>query len=428
MTDNHNRRPLLDSLVKSFEKVFKFPADYIVHAPGRVNIVGEHVDYSKYPVLPCALSTRFFGWAVGVKPSEVLNVSITHQDSTFPTGSFGLDEIKGFQKTREEKTFWFDYVLCGLRGAIEEYGDFPPCAIYMCGDGNVPLGSGLSSSSALVCASMLAGRLCFSKEELSDEERTILGAKAALAERYIGLNSGGMDQAISFGAKLGYVTKIDFYPSLHGEHHPLPTKTGIIVANSLQAAHKAASNAYNERVKECSTASHLLSDLLEIPQQDTMREVQVVSGKTVAELLNMSQELPPFVSEVGKVRDRAVHVFAEVLNVESAVNACENNDFESLCISVNRSGISLKENYECSSPALDQLRSALLNAGCSAARLCGAGFGGCCIGLFDTTKLHACDIISALETTYYSDKEYECFNDVCFEAVPGGPAGFFVLD
>lgn len=157
---------------------------------------------------------------------------------------------------------WYNYYLCGIKGVQEELGDkWSSVGMQVALSGNVPLAAGLSSSSALVSAAVLAT----AHVQGMHLDRKLLASISASCEQYIGTHSGGMDQAIAYLAKQGGAQHIEFHPKLKGTAVALPTGICFVVANSLVQKKKAASSDYNERVVECRLATRWLAKSEDLP-------------------------------------------------------------------------------------------------------------------------------------------------------------------
>lgn len=143
---------------------------------------------------------------------------------------------------------WYNYFLCGVRGVQDHLGNnIPTPGMFVAVSGNIPPASGLSSSSALVSAAVLASAH-IQGLPLSAQ---LLATIAAQCELYIGTQGGGMDQAIAFLAKQGCAQFIQFHPKLSAQPVKLPNNAIFVVANSLAEMNKAATSDFNERVVEC---------------------------------------------------------------------------------------------------------------------------------------------------------------------------------
>ncbi|XP_054276630.1 N-acetylgalactosamine kinase-like [Macrosteles quadrilineatus] len=278
-------RNRLHLLREKFSCKFKAKPSLYLRVPGRVNLIGEHIDYCGYSVCPLALEQDIL---VAFCPSvHGQFLSIYNQDEEnykeYSTDTFDF-------KFSLPTTGWASYVLCGVKKVIEllvSQGK-TPVSIQMAVAGNIPPGSGLSSSSALVCAGAMVTALA-NKLNLS---RTELAALSAEAEHYIGTVGGGMDQAIIFLASEGNAKLIEFSP-LRTRDVTLPVGAVFVVAHSLAVKNKAASNDFNTRVVECRLAAQVLAKIRGLPWKKCLRlvDIQTSAKLTLGECAKMVKEL-----------------------------------------------------------------------------------------------------------------------------------------
>lgn len=298
--------------------------------------------------------------------------------------------------------------------------------------GTVPLGGGLSSSAALVCASSLAILAAHSIQMTKGQ----VAEFTALAERHVGVTSGGMDQAISIMGMPGCAKLVDFNPVRTTDVH-LPAEASFVICNSLAVSNKAekATKQYNLRVVECRLASALMAIALGKSREEavditTLKQVEEIvlllqkgsnsakcttGTKAVEEAMqslhqelythqeietSLGRKLPDLyqgdaaalrvleANPTFNLRDRAVHVYTEKQRVIDFAAACNKDDDDidgstlaTLGALMDASHQSLKDLYECSSPELDTLVGIARKAGAIGARLTGAGWGGCTVSL-----------------------------------------------
>lgn len=402
--------------------------ELLVRVPGRVNLIGEHIDYCGYAVHPMAIEQEIM---VAVSSAES-GLELRNQDSeTYP--AFRLDSLANIT-ILTDFIHWSSYFLCGLKGVYEEQGVEVPKGLRCLLSGRIPPSSGLSSSSAVVVSAAIAAvatnQLTVSREELA--------ALCARAERYIGTQGGGMDQAIELLAQAGRAKLIEFGP-LRSEDVSLPDGAVFVVANSLQEKNKAASNEFNTRVVECRLAAKLLaSSLIQGDRWRTilkLKEVQVEAGKELAEMadlvealltkevysrdevlaeLGISEEylrqeiLTPNTQEVVQFRlkQRARHVFTEAARVykfRDICNAAGDDALAELGALMTASHSSCKLDYECSAPGLDRLVDMALGLGALGARLTGAGWGGCAVMLVPAAQIEG--LLAGLRDQFYQTKD-----------------------
>lgn len=454
----------------------QFP-DFYVSAPGRVNLIGEHIDYAGYGVLPMALSKTVW-MAVARAPSSVHKIRVEHMNAEqFPAGSFPKDPQAAIPNAQHA---WYHYVQCGYKGAWLADTATPSCtgnALQILVGGTIPLAAGLSSSSALVVASTLATLYCTPQPTIPHRLEEI-AELARQAEGFIGTMGGGMDQAISV---MGQARLVQFDP-VRTLPVTLPPEAVFVVANSLTPAEKAvaAHVCYNKRVVEMMLASKVLARALALPdvlsyktfaqvqnalakQQDRpvpLDEMQQLARRhlceeyTEADLLGVLSPaawedwFPHASSEervrIGQVREaatsyvlrgRAVHVYAEAERVWQFQRACALNDddaspastLDTLGALMNASHVSCDELYECSCPELNALTQRCRDLGALGSRLTGAGWGGSCVSLVSTKHLDT--FLEGLKDYYATNVSLakgQDWNEICFSAVPTPGASIYV--
>ncbi|MCL4122747.1 UNVERIFIED_CONTAM: hypothetical protein GTU68_055214 [Idotea baltica] len=183
---------------------------------------------------------------------------------------------------------WYKYILCGLEGVKEAQSKDSLRGLSLSVSGNVPPSAGLSSSSALVCASaLMTSHFCRAGHSLH-----ALAELSAQAERYIGTEGGGMDQAASFLSKAGSAQLIEFNP-LRCTPVQLPEGALFVVANSLVEKNKAAGSDFNTRVVECRLACRLMAKKAGIPMSKNMPlgDLQKTLGKSFSEMVESVKEI-----------------------------------------------------------------------------------------------------------------------------------------
>ncbi|KAJ1719132.1 galactokinase, partial [Coemansia biformis] len=193
-------------LSRAFADMYGAAPDIVARAPGRVNLIGEHIDYCGFPVFPMAIAPDTL---VAVRTNGTNRIRVANVDSAkYPAREFSCPgDIFEIDSTIHE---WSNYFKCGYRGVLEHAGRSDAKGLDVLVDGAVPAGGGLSSSAAFVCATQLAVQRA-NGLELSQTE---LATVAAAAERYVGVNSGGMDQTASIMGQRGSALFIEFHPAL----------------------------------------------------------------------------------------------------------------------------------------------------------------------------------------------------------------------
>jgi len=256
-----------ENLVKSFKTEYGQNPDFVARSPGRVNIIGEHVDYSLYNVLPTAVTVDVL---IAVRVVKTVNndeprIQIANVNSTkYPSKEITIPST-GTVDVDKTSHSWSNYFLAGLKGSLQylhkHFGDsFKANGMELLIDGNVPAGGGLSSSAAFVCASALAV-MAANNHDVSKQDLLDL---CIVSERAVGVFSGGMDQAASIFSERGFLLYCRFFPQFAAEHVPVPIsdpEVTFLVAQSFVTSDKAVTAPihYNLRVVECTLAAVVLA-------------------------------------------------------------------------------------------------------------------------------------------------------------------------
>jgi galactokinase len=345
-----------DELAAAFRAHFAVEPAFVSVGPGRVNLIGEHTDYNEGFVLPVALKRDVRLAVLPRADRNVRLVSVEYGD----TYEFDLDS---FQFSRN--VLWANYVM-GVAWALQEQG------IQLSGmdaaiSGNVPRGSGLSSSAAIEVATALAFLAASGKENSLSGPQIARTAQRA-ENAFVGVNCGIMDQFISMLGAENHALLIDCR-SLEYQLVPFPENAALVIGNT-KASRSLAGSAYNTRRQECETGVRML--------QPVMTGVTALRDVSVAELEQHKDRLPPTIYR------RCRHVVYEDQRVLDTVAALGAGNLAEVGRLMNDSHTSLRDDYEVSSSALDAMVDAMRgSAGCLGARLTGAGFGGCAVALVE---------------------------------------------
>jgi galactokinase len=374
---------------------------WLVRAPGRVNLIGEHIDYNGLPVFPMAIQRRI---TLLCRPRSDHTIRITSLSPGFGERDFVISTSIPPGPTGD----WGNYVKAAVQALAHGHGTLRGFDAVL--DSSIPVAAGLSSSSALVIAVALA-----LLRMNGHEWKTVpLAEEMARAERYTGTHGGGMDQAICLGARAGTATRVDFLP-LRLAARPIPPAWRFVVASSLERAEKSgpAQGRYNERTRECAVALAAV----------TMR--LGLTGHGYRELLrsgSRDQLLAAGDAVLAEpVRRRFRHVVTEAHRVTDAEDALMAADLGRFGRLLSASHASLRDDYDVSIPALDQLVAIAEDAGAAGARLTGAGMGGCIVAVVPQERLGA--VLGALGQRFYGPRGIaNAENREYFVAEPSGGA------
>lgn len=367
-----------------FQKCFGEPPGWVVRAPGRVNLIGEHTDYNEGFVLPLAIDRAIW---IALRP---------RQDRTVAVYSVDFQEQKEFslEGLRACQDGWLEY-LKGVAWVLQEEG-FRLTGWEGVLVGDVPQGAGLSSSAALELA---AARAFAAVSEIAwDPVRmALLGQKAE--NRWVGVQCGIMDQLVSAAGQQGHALLIDCR-SLDTQPTPLPPGTAVVVLDT-GTRRGLVDSAYNQRRQQCETAAKALG-------------VRALRDVTAQQLEAAASRLDPLVFR------RARHVVTENARTVEAAEAMRRGDHHRLGQLMDASHQSLRDDYEVSSEALNQMvELARKHTACFGARMTGAGFGGCAVALIDAEA--ADDFVNVVGPAYQQAAGHQPALYVC-QATQGAEA------
>ncbi len=350
-------------ILREFRQRFACPPAYVVRAPGRVNLIGEHTDYNGGFVLPAAISREI---KIACAPAAG-NLVTVHAVAMNETRSFALDNVQ------RDACRWINYPQ-GVAMVLQSEG-FRLHGMNAVVMGDVPLGSGLSSSAAFEVATAMA----FSAIGKHKIESVRLARLCQRAEnQFVGVNCGIMDQYVSIHAKSGHAVFIDC-KSLRHRLIPVDTRRSRIVISDTGVKRELARSEYNVRRAQCEEAVKILRRYA--PSATCLRDI---SSATLKAHENEMSAL---------VRKRARHVITENERVLESLTLLEKGDLAAFGRLLNDSHDSLRDDYEVSCRELDAMVStARALPGCLGSRLTGAGFGGCTVSLVTAEKADSfCD-------------------------------------
>ena len=372
---------LIDRILRNFQQKFGSAPAHVGRAPGRVNLLGEHVDYNDGFVLPAAIDRATY---IAFSPTDSGQTTLVAADFD-QEASFSPQTIP--LKTQIDGTPLPEWALYpgGVMWVLgEDHMDVRGMnAVYA---SDVPRGSGLSSSASVELAFMIAWQT-LGGWTLPPMQRALLGQKAE--NQYVGVNCGIMDQ---FASVCGVENKLLLLDcrSLEWKTIPLPQNISIVIADT-KVRRKLTSGEYNKRRAACEGAVRLLKQ--DLPDIKSLRDV------SPEDFNRFAGKLPEEVSK------RARHVVEEIERSKQAEALLEAGNIRYFGELMNECHVSLRDLYEVSCPELDVMaRVAQSLDGCYGARLTGAGFGGCTVNLVAREQAEPFSV--ALAKGYQSEVGY----------------------
>jgi galactokinase len=412
---------------------------FAARAPGRVNLIGEHTDYSGLPVLPVAIDRSTIVVAAAITTREI---QLANADPGWPSRRFAIARKIPSYETGD----WANYVKAAIQGVIDHFaGSANPSTGNLRGasmvvEGRVSPAAGLSSSAALTVSTAMAF-MAVNQLELDPIETATMVARS---EWYVGTRAGGMDQAASILGRRDHALFIEFDP-IRVRAVKTPASAALVVADSRELADKSGMvrEQYNRRVVECALAARILGRALKLDGVTILGDVvralpgwnaaQLVEKLAAASPARLGADLkeaagilgvPQSALEAGllgqgsarialdsnrplEILKRARHVLSETERVIRAADALEAGRLDEMGKLMNASHQSLADDFECSTARLDALVECARRGGAFGARLTGAGFGGSIVALCDVASAGA--VIESIDRGYYA------------KLVPGAP-------
>ena len=347
-----------EKLLKKFKELFGDTSDARFYfSPGRVNLIGEHTDYNGGHVFPCALTIGTYGAAK------------KRNDNKIHFYSMNLDNFGVIEVTLEDLSYhagynWANYPL-GVVWAFAEKGYTLDSGFDMVIWGNIPNGSGLSSSASLEVLTGVILRDLYNIDTLTMTDLALIGQYSE--NNFNGCNCGIMDQ---FAVAMGKADNAIFLDTstLNFEYAPVKLKDAKIIITNSKVKHSLVDSAYNTRRQECADALAALQTVVSIDSlgdldMETFEKYKSVIGDPVKE-------------------QRAKHAVAENQRTIDAVAALKADNIELFGQLMNQSHISLRDDYEVSCEEIDILVDLAWNTpGVIGSRITGGGFGGCTVSI-----------------------------------------------
>lgn len=344
----------LDRITRQFEAEFGTNPDLILRSPGRINLIGEHTDYNMGFVVPSAIDKSvYFAFRKNGLDEHRLVAADPGQKVRFPVADF----------TKGER-FWAHFLQGGLWKLAQE--GYQTGGVDVVFGSDLPIGAGLSSSSALSCGFLQGLNLLFGLD-LSRFDIAMLGHYTE--REYVGLKGGIMDQFANMLSRPDHFILLDCRSKEYTQHQLIMDDYDIVLINTC-VEHKLTESEYNTRSAESARAAEIIQG--QYPEVRSLRDVS----------LEMAGEMKTRLGDV--LYRRAIYVIKENLRVLDTIQACHRNDYHMVGENLFASHAGLRDEYEVSCKELDFLvDQAIGMEGVLGARMMGGGFGGCTINLLE---------------------------------------------
>lgn len=341
-------------------------------APGRVNLIGEHIDYNGGTVMPFALSQGIKATVRFDPNSRHIRIASTETDTMLDVN---LESQNKFERRQDA---WQNYPLGVLHYLSEQLG-IPLIGADIMLHSSLPLRSGLSSSAAIevLTAYMFLHQ---AKHQLADNKSALAQLCQKVENEFIGVQCGIMDQFAVAASRKDHAVLLQCQSMQH-EYIPLQLDDVCIVVLNSNKPRSLSESKYNERRQECDEALHIIQMHRELPN---------LSAANLSDLKYLKN---------ATLEKRLQHIISENLSVAKAVQCLKSNNWHGLGLLLKSSHKSLQKNYEVSCYELDTLTQ-LCNShlACYGSRMTGAGFGGCAIALVE--KKDTEDFIEYVKQNY----------------------------
>ena len=366
-----------DITLKTFGEIYGYTDGVLVYfAPGRVNLIGEHTDYNAGHVFPCALT---IGTYAAVKKRSDRKLRFYSMNFS----NLGIIESSLDDLDTSKDGSWTDY-LKGIMWTFEGKDMKIPCGMDILLNGNIPNGSGLSSSASI---EVLMGYIL--KDQFGFDVSNVDLAKIGQysENNFNGMNCGIMDQFASSMGKKNCAIFLDT-ANLNYEYAPINLEGMKIVVTNSKVKHSLVGSAYNDRRSSCEEAVKELNEVFNINGLGELSIEEFENNKSL-------------IKDEDRIK-KAKHAVYENQRTISAVEALKCNDIVRFGKLMNESHVSLRDDYDVSCPEIDVLVDAAWSVdGVIGSRITGGGFGGCTVSI---VKDEAIDDFKKVLTSKYKEK------------------------
>lgn len=353
MTQKNNNQHDLARVL--FEQQFQRSPDLVCHAPGRVNLIGDHTDYNNGFVLPAAIN---YGTTIAISAREDNLVKVYAHNCEQQTNEFCLNDI-----AFDQQMMWSNYVRGTVKALMQKHPNIKGADFVV--TGNVPQGAGLSSSASFEIAILRAFSQVY-KLDLDGISAALTGQQAE--NDFVGCNCGIMDQLISAMGQKNHAMLLDC-KDFSFDDAPIPDDLVLFIVNS-NVKRGLVDSEYNLRRQQCEEVAKFFN-------KSALREV------TLAQLNSAKEQIDHILFK------RARHVITENARAVTTLHALKNNDMATISNAMKESHISLRDDFEVTTKEMDGLVEIIDNilGSNGGVRMTGGGFGGCVVALVPKTMV-----------------------------------------
>ena len=362
-----------------FEQQFQYVAELTCHAPGRVNLIGDHTDYNDGFVLPAAIN---YGTTIAASVRKDNLVKVYAHDCDQQTNTFNLSEI-----SFDQQMMWSNYVKGTLQALMKKYPNIKGADFVV--TGNVPQGAGLSSSASFEIAILKTFSQLYALD-LDGINAALIGQQAE--NNFVGCNCGIMDQLISAMGKKNHAMLLDC-KDLSFEDAPIPDDLTLLIVNS-NVKRGLVDSEYNLRREQCEQVAQYFG-------------VSALRDVSLAQLNSAQQQIAPVLFK------RARHVISENARAITVLKALKSHDIKTISEAMKASHLSLRDDFEVTTKEMDGLVEMIdgVLGSEGGVRMTGGGFGGCVVALVPITMVEqVTDVVNSKYEKLFALKAniYQC--------------------
>ncbi len=347
-------------------------------SPGRINLIGEHIDYNGGQVFPCAID---LGVSAEIKVNDSNIITFNSKDVDTDT-VISVDYTLEFKKTLT----WADYLI-GVLDVFRKHGYENKVGFDLTISSTLPHGAGLSSSA---CIEVLMGTILNDLNDFKIDDTKIAVFAMEAENNFVGVNCGIMDQFIIANGKKDCALLLNTH-TLEFDYHSVDMQNNSVLILNSNKKRGLVESAYNERRSQCSEALKI------IQKHFNVENICDISSSMLDSIREDFDDV---------VYKRALHAVTEQERVKQAIVEINNKDIKAFANIITKTHYSLKDDFEVSCDELDYIVETSILEGALGARMVGAGFGGCAIAIVENSNIE--NFKQNLSKKYYEKYNLNC--------------------